>query len=375
MENQKKWILECSKKLEENPNKKIILIGGASSAGKSYKCNLLKEHLQNSGYKCLVVSLDNFYKCISERIVEQTFKYFSNLQKYKQATLNIVKKYTKNKNYSEKFSEDNRRLILDELKTIMPTNDSKQVLEYMVNCLNNINFDEPDAIDFQEIIKQINNKNFLIIPNYSFKTSEKTDYQIVNKNDYDYILFEGIFALSDKITNNIENNNILKISVRSDYLTMLSRRLYRDILKNRRTRSPKETFESYFEQVMPCYYKYIEPTLNNSEIEINSVLTDEEILEKTNTTFDNQYKYQIIDKECENINLYITTKNNKPNQMIFEYKLDGKNYYDKYDFNGLLEQDNLIKILKYFKTENIKIVEKKNKKNDKEYEEIQAFAY
>ena len=359
MEKYQKWLNEA-KAMLDNSNKRVILIGGASTAGKTYKCKLLKNYLEEFDKKCLIVSLDNFYKPLSERIVNQTLKKFTKYRKKQKKITEIVQKNTKNLLYDQKFSSENYKILFGELIKIIEPQDIDGFMEELKKCHKNINFDIPSAIDFKKIVNQIYNKKYLVLPEYSFKTSEVVGQTIINKNKYDYIIFEGIFALSPNLINKIDKKDVLEISLKCDLLTMLSRRLHRDIVVDRRTRSPKQTFESFFEQVLPCYFEYIEPSLKNVDLQVNAFLTDEEIEKKNNTENFDKYKYEITDKDCKNIKLNITCDEyNKPNNLVFEYRLNDKIKKEVYDLKNLLEQNNIQKLLEYFKLSKYQVKETK----------------
>ena len=349
MEKNQKWLKEV-KTMLDGSDKKIILIGGASTAGKTYKCKLLKNYLEELGKRCLVVSLDNYYKPLSERIVDQTLKKYAKYRAKQCEIIKTVQKHTQNLLYDQKFSAENYKIIFGELMKIIEPQEIDGFMQELKNCHKNINFDIPSAIDFKKIVNQIYNKKFLVLPEYSFKTSEVEGQTIIDKSGYDYIIFEGIFALSYNLMNKIDKKDVFAISLKCDLLTMLSRRLHRDIVVDRRTRSPKQTFESFFEQVLPCYFKYIGPSLKNADLKVNAFLTQEEIEKKSDTQNCDKYKYEIIDKDCKNIKLYISCdRYNKPDNLIFEYILNGKTKKEVYDLKNLLEQNDIHKLLKYFK--------------------------
>lgn len=361
MDKNRVWLQKAQEMLQKSKNKKIILIGGASSAGKTYKCKLLKQQLEKSGKKCLIISLDNFYIPISKRIVKQTLEKFEQYKNNEHEIIRIVQGITQNCLFDEKFTQKNCNEIENQLKNIVSKTNIKNFITELKFCYKNINFDEPSAINFKEIVKQILSKNYLTLPEYSFRTSEIVGHKIINKNDYDYIIFEGIFALSSYLVNYINKKDVLTISLKSDLITMLSRRLYRDIIVDRRTRSPKQTFESFFEQVMPCYFKHIEPTLSYSNLEVNSILTDEEISQKSYTKIASNYDYEIIDKQCKNVKLYISCENNKPKNLIFEYYCKNSIKNEIYDLKNVLEQDDINRMLNYFKTTKYQVVKTKEK--------------
>ena len=71
MENSNFWCEEILSQI--NCGKKYVLVGGASSSGKSYNCQILKEYLEKNNKKCLLISLDNFYKGVSKTVVQKAF--------------------------------------------------------------------------------------------------------------------------------------------------------------------------------------------------------------------------------------------------------------------------------------------------------------
>ena len=60
--------------LSLNEDKKIILIGGASSSGKGYTANILSSYLKQKGFSPLVLSTDSYYKGVSHSIVENAIQ-------------------------------------------------------------------------------------------------------------------------------------------------------------------------------------------------------------------------------------------------------------------------------------------------------------
>ena len=356
-ENQ--WLSDISKMLKENPNKKIILIGGASSAGKTYKCRVIKNHLEEQGKKCLLVSLDNFYKPLSKRITKYVVSKRPQLEPYKKNIHFIISKTTKDCPFAEKFSKENQSVIFSQLEKLFNKKIARYILDDILQFYQNVNFDVPEALAFNSIVKQINCKDEKIkIPCYSFITSERIaeNEQTFNAKDFDYIIFEGIFALREEVMSKIDRNKTLSISLKTDNLTMFSRRMRRDIIKGKRTRSPQQTFESYFEQVLPCFEKFIENTLDLAELQIDAHLTDEEIIKKESGEKVENFSYQIFDKDCSNITMYITEENDKPKDLVFEYYLDDKIFIEKYDFTQLLNQHDMGKILEYFSSCGFEIV-------------------
>ncbi len=65
---------ELFSKIENELNdKKIILIAGASSSGKTFMAEKLKDYLSQKGKRVLQFSCDMYYKGISRIITEKLF--------------------------------------------------------------------------------------------------------------------------------------------------------------------------------------------------------------------------------------------------------------------------------------------------------------
>ena len=121
MENFDYWCEEILSQV--NNGKKYVLVGGASSSGKTYSCEILKEYLNNKGKKCLVVSLDNFYKGVSKTVVQKAFltKKYNKFEKYQNEIINIVKENTKSYPFPDKFKNDDCEKIKLQLTKFMDT--------------------------------------------------------------------------------------------------------------------------------------------------------------------------------------------------------------------------------------------------------------
>jgi len=138
--------------------------------------------------------------------------------------------------------------------------------------LKNVNFDHPEAIDFELLIQHIkllkNNKP-VEMPQYSYITCKRDEstVQIFPKR---VIIIEGILTFT-----NMELNELLdlKIFIDSDADLRLSRMLIRDI--NERERDYKEVLRRYEEIVKPMHNKYIEPSRKYADFIIPNEVSDE----------------------------------------------------------------------------------------------------
>ena len=169
------------KKIEQEvraKNKRVVLVAGASSSGKSYSSQALCEYLNKHNIKAKLYSADNYYKGVSKIIVQkalQKSEKYSVFNKKTDEIVDIIKNFTGNLPSQEKFTKENKQKIIKyfvqqfgELGNAL-ANDI--IFEF-----ENINFDEPFAIDFKKLSTDIQTiltgKGKIISPTYSFTTGE-----------------------------------------------------------------------------------------------------------------------------------------------------------------------------------------------------------
>lgn len=388
MINIKNWCEKVCQSLNENKNKKYVLIAGASSSGKTYRCDVLKKYLTEKGKKCLLVSLDSYYKGVSMTIVEKAFltKQFNEILDKKENLIKIVRSVTENSTFPNKFNAENEAKIKDELNKLLNKKTAEMFFNTMKREYENFNFDEPFAIDFKMIVDQISNKEqTFILPVYSFQVNERLKQQekILNKNDFNVIIFEGIYGLREEILKNVNKNLITTTAVRCDLKTMLVRKLNRDIKQGRSSLTPQQTFISFFTQVMPSYFEYIEPSFKDADITLNSPLSYEEMIEKDQPTqiklryepkdkkalkgtkltrIEKQTDYYLIDNinKKQNITLRLREVDSKATELIINYDCPNKKGYEIYELTKMLEEKlcSINNIIKMFTSIGFKIQHK-----------------
>ena len=126
-----------------------------------------------------------------------------------------------------------------------------------------INFDHPDAFDWELMIKHLNDlHNGLPIemPRYDFAEYTRCAETILVPPT-DVIVFEGIFALSEKELRNLMS---LRIFVDTAPDIRFIRRLKRDTEERGRTVS--SIIQQYLEFVRPMHKKFIDPTKRHAHI-------------------------------------------------------------------------------------------------------------
>ena len=144
-----------------------------------------------------------------------------------------------------------------------------------------LNFDHPDAIDFNLLHKHIKNLRkgeTVEQPIYDFKIHNrlKKTIQIKPKK---ILILEGILIMCHGEIRSIFD---LKIYINANSKTRMERRIKRDIVE--RGRSRDEVLKRYIETLKPMHEKFIEPTKIYAnyiiENQFNNKLNIDELLEK-----------------------------------------------------------------------------------------------
>jgi uridine kinase len=144
-----------------------------------------------------------------------------------------------------------------------------------------VNFDHPDSIEFDLLIKHLENlKDNVAIqkPVYDFTTHLRKDEQ-VTITPKKIIIIEGILILSIP---EIRAMLDIKIFVDTDADEMILRRIQRDITQRARTFDSVK--DQYLQSVKPMFIKYCEPSKRHADlivprggentIAINMILTE-----------------------------------------------------------------------------------------------------
>jgi len=144
-----------------------------------------------------------------------------------------------------------------------------------------LNFDHPDAIDFNLLHKHIKNLRkgeTVEQPIYDFRIHNrlKKTIQIKPKK---ILILEGILIMCHAEIRSIFD---LKIYINANSKTRMERRIKRDIVE--RGRSRDEVLKRYIETLKPMHEKFIEPTKIYAnyiiENQFNNKLNIDELLEK-----------------------------------------------------------------------------------------------
>ena len=127
-----------------------------------------------------------------------------------------------------------------------------------------INFDHPDAIDFQLLCQQLaelKEGKTIEQPVYSYITCSRSKEETVTVEPADVIIIEGILIFTCL---ELRDQMDIKIFVDADDDDRLMRVMARDILE--RGKTVETVIERYTQTVKPMYLQFIEPSKRYADI-------------------------------------------------------------------------------------------------------------
>lgn len=130
-----------------------------------------------------------------------------------------------------------------------------------------LNFDHPDAIDFELLCKHIRalkNGETIAQPIYSFKTHNRTE-ETVSVSPKKILIVEGILILNyPKLRSMFD----LKVYVDAESDMRMERRVSRDITE--RGRTPEEVLSRYIKTLKPMHQQFIKPMKVHADVVIEN---------------------------------------------------------------------------------------------------------
>ncbi len=201
--------------------KKIVMIGGPSSSGKTTSARKLGIFLSTFGLNPIKISLDDYYK---------------------------------------------------------------ETKELPINEFGEKDIESPEALDIDLFAKNINDLfsgKKVFFPTYDFVKGKKTPSSIPTKlEDNDVLIIEGLHSLNEKFTNVLNNIDLYKIYIspftplnidRHNYISTTDNRLLRRIVRDNRTRGKRadETLAQW-PKVRENENKYIFPYTDNVDVVLNT---------------------------------------------------------------------------------------------------------
>lgn len=140
---------------------------------------------------------------------------------------------------------------------VMPQDSYYKDLSYLpLSERNKINFDEPDAIEWQllvEHLKRLRNGEAIEMPTYSYLTCTRQE-ETVKVQPHDVVIVEGILVLTNAALREMLD---VKVFVDADADDRLIRVIARDCVE--RGRTPEIVINRYQDVLKPMHCQYIEP--------------------------------------------------------------------------------------------------------------------
>ena len=312
IDNLTEWLysnLDLVEECKEKKLKPVILIGGASSSGKSFTSKSLQNFLAEHGHKSIIISIDNYNKGLAENIFDiVNKKYYNNAIKNRPQITNEIKKVIINTDFDTKFDSFNLQQIKFACRDLIHF-DINKFVEKLKYEFDHINFDDKNIYNLEEaaqdITALISNKK-IIEKKYSRMISERIEQSnILDGRNYDLIIIEGIYALTDEITKNINADNLIKNFIDCNNKNLFLRRMIRDSAITNCSKS--FILKNYLEFVMPEYLKTVLPTKQCADIVLKNNMTFEELREGE-VDIQNKYRLNIPQLNTLLINSKITKK-------------------------------------------------------------------
>lgn len=294
-----KWLYECSDEVSEvleNHRMAIVLIAGASSSGKGFASKKLFKHLEEQGHSPLLLSTDDYYKGISKMMVDKVNKnlYGGNLHNIDEI-VRRVRDITILVPFIQKFDDERIEKLHKSLNVILSKRDTSIVCNGLSEEFSHINFDEPEAVNLEQFIKDIN--TLVSSPEtpvykrlYSMKTGEFEVGECFDSFNKNVIIAEGLYALHPQILTALKNTGLITSFIESDPKTLFVRRMIRDA--KRTSCSNATTVNLLLKSVMPSYSQHILPTKESAKIILKNCMTFDEL---QTGIIESQYKIKLID--------------------------------------------------------------------------------
>lgn len=282
-----KWAfinLDLVSEVLEKRRRCAILIGGATSSGKSFSAEYLESFLNRNHIPTIIVSTDNYNKGISGIITDKIDqKIFSNSMPSKDEIKSLVKNIIINSPFEEKFNDDNCQKIAASLSNFLTEEQVSQFIKQARYEFSNLSFDEPSVYDLNEVAKDIktllSGKN-IIKKKYSKVVSERQNStnQIIGSK-YKVIIVEGIYVLTDKLKKQLDQKALIANFVEGNPKSLFLRRVIRD---SKITSLPSYlTVSMYFNYIAKSYKESIRPSMKNADIILDNNMSFSELREGT----------------------------------------------------------------------------------------------
>lgn len=276
--------LDLVQEVLSRKKKCIVLIGGASSSGKSFCAKQLYKVFRENNLKTLCLSSDNYNKGISGIITDKVNSKDFNNTLPREELVHAIRPILFETPFENKFDNACCKKIRVALKNILP--DEKTIDRFLACCqreIKSLNFDEPDVYDLNKVANDLNAllKNQRIRKRTYSKVESEPSYSKarIDGAKYQVIILEGIYVLSDSLVKRLNKNATIKNFILGSPKSLFLRRVIRDAMI---TSAPSYyTINMYFNNIVPSYNSTILPSSKNADVLFSNEMTFAELREGT----------------------------------------------------------------------------------------------
>lgn len=324
-----KWLcanLDLVEEALETHEKAIVVIGGASSSGKSFCARQLKDYLSHHHHRALILSLDQYDYGLSgiipNKVQENFFKEpLPHLEEIEAAIKEIIYSVPFDKKYSEP--------VLQKIAPkIRPYFSSEKDFETFRKALpiewKRLNFDEPSVYNLKEAAEDVNilyEGGKITEKLYSKVVSERLpSTNTLNGRKFDTILIEGIYALNPVFLNALNRKEAITDFVDGNPKSLFLRRILRDA----KTTSADTAFTMsiYFRYIVRSYQETILPGKERADVVFSNEMTFEEM--RSGNLYTTKNEIIVEDKEKVEEFLKETTLLSRQYQRDYFFTVPGE---------------------------------------------------
>lgn len=272
--------LDLCEEMLESEKKAIVLISGASSSGKSFSAELLKDLLDHNGHHAVIVSLDQYDYGLSgiipNKVALNDFQnHLGNLSEIEKRIKDIIIDLP----FEEKYDDETISLIKSKIQDLLSPADLERFAQGLKREWVLLNFDEPSVYALPEAaedIKTLSENGKIHEKSYSKLISERIpNATILDGKDYDVILVEGIYALDPSFVKDLEPLKVIKDFIDGNPKSLFLRRIIRDM---KATGTPSAfTVKIYFKYIVKAYEETILPARKSADIILNNDISFQEL--------------------------------------------------------------------------------------------------
>ncbi len=261
--------------LEKHP-KAIVLVGGASSSGKSFSAHTLKDFLEQNGHHAIIISLDQYNFGLSGIIPNKVnLNLFAGSLPNRKEIRNRIKKIIYDVPFDEKYRPEQIDKIRESIKGLVDPSILEKFLKGLYDEWKVLNFDEPTVYDLASAaddVKELYRDGCITEKKYSKVISEQIPSDsVIDGKQYDVILVEGIYALSKGMLSNLNEYDFITDFIDGNPKSLFLRRVIRD--EKSTSAGSVFTISIYFKYILKSYKETILPSRKNADVILDNEMS------------------------------------------------------------------------------------------------------